>query len=493
MSAHYTPAVGRAGDVIPYSADGVLHVFYLRTPVGDEPHNTTAWYHVSTRDLVTWTEHGEAIGRGAPEDQDASVATGSIIEADGRYYAFYTGFADVERTPSGRSQGVLRASSTDLETWTKDADFTTLLAREDDYDRDDWRDPFVYRDTDGTYRMLLAAQRRTGPAARRGVVALLTSPDLDHWTLREPLWAPGLHAMHECPDLFRIGNWWYLIFSTFTDRQITCYRMARSPEGPWLAPDDDALDDDGLYAAKTAVLDGERYLVGWVPTRDPATDAGTWQWGGSLVVHHVVQRPDGTVGVRIPQQVLDALEPLQAPVEPRSGEWVIRHAPGRHVSARPHGAPSEPRARQALGDGDAVGDVWSVAADSSHAWATWGAMAESGRLDVRIEVERPTRRVGVLLHADANADAGYELYVDVARRLLVLDRTPRLAFARPLHTRPLTWDGSSPLDLTVVWDGETLVACVDDVVLTARGLDHRGGGAGLFVSEGRARFTVPSA
>ena len=62
----------------------------------------------------------------------------------------------------------------------------------------------------------------------------------------------GLYFTHECPDLFRMGEWWYLVFSEFSERCVTRYRMARSLAGPWLAPAEDTFDGRAFYAAKTA-------------------------------------------------------------------------------------------------------------------------------------------------------------------------------------------------------------------------------------------------
>jgi beta-fructofuranosidase len=64
-----------------------------------------------------------------------------------------------------------------------------------------------------------------------------------------------------------MGDWWYLMFSTFTDRFVTQYRMSRSIEGPWRAPAVDTFDGRAFYAAKSATDGRRRYLFGWNPTR----------------------------------------------------------------------------------------------------------------------------------------------------------------------------------------------------------------------------------
>ena len=104
-----------------------------------------------------------------------------------------------------------------------------------------------------------------------------------------------------------MGDYWYLIFSEFSHKRTTQYRIAKNPEGPWLMPEDGGvLDGPAFYAAKTVKLNGERYLCGWNPTKRGNRDEGAWEWGGSLVVHELYQRPDGTLGQKLPAGVRQA-------------------------------------------------------------------------------------------------------------------------------------------------------------------------------------------
>lgn len=469
--AVWSPPRGRAGDVIPYVHDDVLHVFYLRTPVGEEAADTTAWHHVSTEDLVTWTDHGEAIGRSGPDEQDASVATGSVVQDDdGVFHAFTTGFSRYDGPDGPRNQAVLHATSTDLCTWVKDPGFW-LASDESRYDRHDWRDPFVRRDGAG-WLMVLAARHRlpdgaTGDQRRRsGLLVQLRSDDLRHWHEVEPLWDPGLFTMHECPDVVETGGWWYLLHSTFDDRQVTRYRMARSPQGPWLAPQvvrghgDDALDDDGLYAARTVELRGRRLLVGWCPSRVGDTDAGDWQWGGSLVVHELVQRADGTLGTRLAAPAPDA---APAPLTPVRGRW------------------------EAADDQD-----WRVTCASGSAVASLGPVAPDGSVTVGFRPEQPSAGFGVRL---VGRDEDYRVAVDLVRREVVLDRASREAWRRPVHTRPFG-SAAAPavgetVALRVAWQQDVVLVQVgDDDVLTARVHGGPVVGAEVVVEDGAGTLRV---
>ena len=73
-----------------------------------------------------------------------------------------------------------------------------------------------------------------------------------------------MYVTMECPEVFRMGEYWYLVYSTFSDCFTTHYRIAKSLDGPWMIPEDDVFDTRADYAIKTA-SDGEhRYAFGWI-------------------------------------------------------------------------------------------------------------------------------------------------------------------------------------------------------------------------------------
>ena len=67
--------------------------------------------------------------------------------------------------------------------------------------------------------------------------------------------------------------------------------MSRSLKGPWIAPENDTFDGRAYYAAKTAFDGKRRFAFGWLATREDRKDYNSWNWGGNLVVHEVVERP----------------------------------------------------------------------------------------------------------------------------------------------------------------------------------------------------------
>lgn len=303
----FEPRDGVVADIIPFFDKGEFWLYYLHDfrehRTADMPSEGTPWRLVRTRDLALFVEEGEMIPQGTPEEQDYYAYTGSVFKrGEGDYYLFYTGHnPHFTKRPM---EVVMLARSTDLLHWKKEDDFR--LAAPAAYEPDDWRDPFVFFDEAcGRYQMLLAARKRGMPKGRSGCTAVAVSDDLLHWKVAEPLWMPKAYYTHECPDLFQMGGLWYLVFSEFSDRRCTQYRVSESLQGPWRVPkgSDGLFDGRAFYAAKTA-CDGEKqYVFGWNPTKEENCDYKPWQWGGTMVIHQLTQGADGMLECHMPPAV----------------------------------------------------------------------------------------------------------------------------------------------------------------------------------------------
>jgi len=464
MTIFFKPSDGWAGDFIPFYWQGEYHLFYLKDYRDKVNHGEgTPWFHIGTRDFVRFADYGEAIPRGRVDEQDLYIFTGCAMEKDGVFHIFYTGHNPHLRAAGKPEQAVMHATSSDLVHWQKDPANPILFADPNLYEIHDWRDPFVFWNAEaGEYWMLLAARKKEGPVNRRGITAVAASKDLQEWVIRDPFWEPDLYFTHECPDLFRIGDWWYLVYSTFTERNITHYRMSRSLNGPWSAPVNDSFDGRAFYAAKTA-SDGKRHFAfGWDPTRTHESDVGGWNWGGDLVVHEVMQEADGSLSVRMPAEIRPYFEPAEkTTVTPRIGEW------------------------------NAHQGVYRAAAVDRFAWAAVdGVPSKTSLLSATIRVSADTRGVGIVLGADATLDHYYQLRLEPGRQRIVFDRSPRPGDEAPIIERPVKIEAEAAIKLQVIVEGSVIVAYVDDqVALSTRGYEHTGGQYGLFVSEGTATFS----
>ncbi len=302
------------GDVMPMTDEDGLHLYYLY----DTDHNGMGYhpiYKFSTSNFYEYHDDGLVIPYGASgDDSDLAIGTGSVLIArDGRYHCFYTGHNDSFPERGIDRECVMHAVSDDNVNWTKIPEDTFYAA--ENYSGDDFRDPFVFwNEEEQCYWLLIAAREES----LGGVVARYTSTDLSKWTLCEPLYAPEKQYMLECPDLFKMGDQYYLFYSW---DMVTYYARGDSMYGPFVEPENNVLDGTGFsfYAAKTAEFQGNRYLCGWVGRKPEPKDTGNYNWAGSLVIHQLVQKEDGTLGVKEPSGLKEYFTEEESPV--LAGTW----------------------------------------------------------------------------------------------------------------------------------------------------------------------------
>lgn len=466
----YRPAGAWAADFVPFYAKGKYQLFYLHdwrdhAKFGEG----TPWYLISTNDFVNYTEHGEVLARGTKEQQDLYVFTGSVIEANGQYHIFYTGHNPHFRKQNKPEQGVMHAVSDDLLSWRKIPEHT-FFAPGDKYEPHDWRDPFVFYDDESReYKMLLAARYKTGIPRRRGLTAMCASKDLINWEVREPFYSPDLYFTHECPDLFKMGDWWYLVFSEFTDLIQTRYRMSRSLKGPWLTPKRDTFDARAFYAAKTASDGRRRFIFGWDPTREENKDYRNWNWGGNLVVHEIHQEKDGELYVTVPDGVDKAFN-KQSPIT-------------FDVKA---------------GDVKITGNDVRIVAPGSFGASAAGLMPERCKIETTIQFEPNTRGCGLMLRASDDLDSVYYVRLEPQSNRLVFDAWPRGTY-HPITgasghfmldlERQLGLSPNQPVDLKVFVDGTVCVVyAAGKIAMSTRMYNLPKGRWGVFANEGAATF-----
>ena len=189
FSMYYKPQVGFVGDPMPFY-DPVakdFKVMYLQ----DYRPNPEATYHpifgVATKDGATYESLGELIPCGGRDEQDAAIGTGGTIynPVDKLYYTFYTG-NKFKPSSDQNAQVVMVATSPDFKTWTKNRTFY-LKGDTYGYDKNDFRDPFLFQTEDGVYHMLIATRKngkghavhvhRPGPAAHHLVGIVIQHGD----------------------------------------------------------------------------------------------------------------------------------------------------------------------------------------------------------------------------------------------------------------------------------------------------------------------------
>ena len=304
---YYQPAQGWCGDPMPFydEESGEFAVYYLQ----EYRPNDWATYHpvhrITTHDFVNYGESGEVLPTGTRWDQDAAIGTGSVIKAhDNTYYFYYTG-NKYQPAANECRQVVMCATSADGIAWTK-TDFR-LSPAPWYYYHDDFRDPEVFRTEDGLYHMLVATAKDG-----RNVLAEFTSADCRNWTHKGVFMTTLWDRFYECPNVFKMGDWWYLVYSELhKEIRRVQYFKARTFEGlaactkndnpVWPDNHEGYLDSRGFYAGKTASDGSDRYIWGWCPTRRDNNntavnnDNGEPDWAGTLVAHRLIQHADGSL------------------------------------------------------------------------------------------------------------------------------------------------------------------------------------------------------
>ncbi|WP_336629750.1 MULTISPECIES: family 43 glycosylhydrolase [unclassified Microbacterium] len=450
----YRPDGGWVGDPMPCYHEGEFYVYYQcdrRQPAAFPDGEPFGWSLLKTRDLLNGTDFGEVLERGAHDDQEQWLYAGSVIHADDAFWAFYTGAnRDFEHTETP-AEKMMIARSADGITWEKHPEYG--FHTPEGFDKDYFRDPVVVFDEElAVYRMLVAGRHGEGPRIRRGCLLEFRSADLMHWEYQGVFWSPDFHHLLQMPDLFRVGDWWYLLYSEYDDERRTRYRMARSLEGPWLAPADDSFDGRAFYAARTIEVEGRRLLFGWNPTRKDGDDLGAWIWGGNLVVHEVVQRADGSLGVAAAPVLQEAFD-----------------------------GPAEEREPVELERADGYAEA-TIVAESS----------ECFRLDMTVTPGPATYAFGIKFYESSEDDLGYVYHFSTGDRQVRFDLMPNypwfLLQNRGLY-RPVDLTAGVEHTISLVVDGDISVLYVDDVALSSRMGRRPGQEIKLYVNGGSVRAT----
>ncbi|MEX3791266.1 hypothetical protein AB3X86_36170 [Paraburkholderia sp. BR14374] len=259
--------------------DRLTHMFFLNAPkaIGDpeQRHWNVSIGHALSTDLVNWTECGTALGpTRSPAWDDYTTWTGSVVRTpQQRWMMFYTGTNHAGR---GLVQRIGAAVSDDLHTWKRLAHNPILDINPSWYeplDTDVWhdqafRDPWVFAAPNGDgWHMVFTAREPMGPAIGRGVLGHAVSHDLEHWSLRPPLFRSKVFGQLEVPQIFEHQGRWYCLFCTAKNHiepaycrermsepmTGTHYLIADHPLGEWKLVEEDFLVGDAagsLYSGR---------------------------------------------------------------------------------------------------------------------------------------------------------------------------------------------------------------------------------------------------
>lgn len=303
----YQPRGYWFGDCMPFYQNGTYYLYHQRDTRIPRPLTAPfGWSLVTTTDFVHFTDYGEVIGHGTDNDADQFIYAGSVIARKDEAIAIYTGHNRPAKLAHQTSEILMQATSKDLIHWQKQGPATALTPQAG-YDHNDWRDPtVVFNPTTKTYWLILGSRLIGSKKAPTGRLVYFESADFTNWQFKGDFWSPQEFNMIEMPQVFAMGAKWYLIFSEYSEAKITKYRISDHLNGPWHSPRDEAFDGKAYYAARTVgTNETGRYLVGWVATKENNQDLNNFDWGGSLVPHQIVPQADHSLGVKLPQTIVD--------------------------------------------------------------------------------------------------------------------------------------------------------------------------------------------
>lgn len=470
----YKPENAWVGDLIPYYENGTYYGFYLHDPrIRDKEYaEDTTWHLIETKDFVNLDYKGESIARGGIHDANKNAYTGSVIkcEKDGLYHVFYTAYNEDFKFRGKTIQSVMQATGKNLENLETVKDFL-FVSDGKQYEEFDWRDPFVFwNDEDQCYYMLLASRVTNRGDLRGGCIALCKSEDLINWTYEKPFYDPKMYITMECPELFKMGEYWYLVFSTFSDQFTTHYRISKNWNGPWEIPDDDVFDTRADYAIKTASDGKRRFAFGWIASKYGNTDFGPWEWGGTMNFHEIIQNSkNGELRIKAIPEVLDYFsKEIELKKETLYNCKMVQAQDGVSVESDTLGALLYPL----------EGDTFA--------------------LDMVIKPER-YHEFGIALHVDKELETGYFLRMNPKNQLVAWDMWPRGEQGR------YQWQikGDVPYQIEtarklpkaeeyrvhIIKEKDICVVYInDEIVLSTRMYNHKDGYAGIYVVQGNVKL-----
>ena len=199
---HAVPPVGWMNDPNGFFYDGEwYHLFYQHYPY-EARWNDMHWGHWRTRDLVTWENLPVAMAPDMPWDACGCFSGTALPDGRGGAHILYTGVSDhmelqQQCYASFHGETMEKAVSNPV------IPFTLLP---EGYVRRDFRDPKLFRTSDG-YRAVMAAKHTEG-----GRLVCFSSADLEHWTC-SGIFCPTEGLMPECPDVFLLGGKTAVLYS----------------------------------------------------------------------------------------------------------------------------------------------------------------------------------------------------------------------------------------------------------------------------------------
>lgn len=266
---------------------GEYHVFYQYSP--DQVNGGLKyWGHYKSKDMLNWQDMGIFLKPDKAWKKNG-VYSGSAIEKDGLLYILYTGnvkeYGDYDYVNEGRQHNTALAITRDCMNIEEDC----LILKNKDYPADltlHVRDPKVF-EYENKYYMILGARTKED----NGRAEIFESEDLRKWRHINSIETEYKFGyMWECPDLFKLGETWFLVLSpqgvehekySFQNEYSAGYFILEGDfRGKYKLGEYRELDTGfDFYAPQTFLKDGRRLGLAWFGMPDALYTSPTVEYG----------------------------------------------------------------------------------------------------------------------------------------------------------------------------------------------------------------------
>ena len=307
---HFSPRIGWLNDPNGFSFyREEYHLFYQYHPFSTY-WGPMHWGHAVSSDMISWKYEPCAMAPDKDYDRSGCFSGTAITLDDGRQLLMYTGCGDNSNDPLAKERwlqtqcvAVSEVQEDGSVEFVKYARNPVISADDlpEDCDAYEFRDPYIWRASDGSFRALAAAGR-TGDIGEDGnyihekgtQLIMFRSEDGFRWSYDKAMFEDHrkIGVMWECPNFFRLGGRQMLIASPmdmaieeadgsvrFPKGNNVCYITGNYDEDTETfahdisdgrfryEPVDGGLDFYAPQVMKTP--DGRHVMIGWM--QDPAT------------------------------------------------------------------------------------------------------------------------------------------------------------------------------------------------------------------------------
>lgn len=453
----YQPENYWFGDCMPFfnEEDQTFYLFHQRDTRKPKPlTDPFGWSLVTTKDFVNFKDYGEVLPKGEHGAVDQFIYAGSVTQGKDEKVAFYTGHNRQAKLAKRTSEILMSATSHDLIHWKKSGQATSLVPQKG-YDHNDWRDPvIIYDEKKHCYILVLGARLPSDKKKPTGRLVYFESADMKNWHFKGDFWVPNEFNMIEMPDLFKIKEVWYLVFSEYSEDKRTKYRVGQDLFGKWHSLQDEFFDGRAYYAARTVGnKQVGRFLTGWVATKENNEDLGNWDWGGAFVPHQVIQRKDMTLGVALPQTIINNFAKIDKLATFELGSFTGK------------------KERTVMRD-----------------------IPEQFLLEAKVKVLEKTKEFGMKAFVNENTSEGYQYKISEPENAVEFTRTPNYPWPSYFDTglqRPIFLEKGKIYDLKLIVDDSIVILYINNIALSARMYNKTGNELSFFVTEGKiAAFDI---